>query len=135
MPAMPSFLRMSDCFSRVLGMKGLAAAWPTFCTICTMPLPETGAPESLTMEGPGSCAWFWTRRLWSLESLFPPVSARPITKPSIATAPKTRLMSNIMSFMTKLQKLYLHFDRRELADRPQTEQLQTEGDAEQLLTE
>src|SRR5262245_44286895 len=99
-------------------MNGLAAACPSFSSSGLTPA------DSMTC-----CCWASAvRRLRSLPSLLPPMSTRDRKNAISPTAPKMHPMRMICSFM------WLHPHRCDLADRVQAHHLQTEGDAQHLLS-
>src|SRR4051812_15759525 len=122
MPAKPSLRRRSDCFSRVLGMNGLAAAWPIFWSIGATP-PLAGCCFSTTDSVGAALA---VSRLRSLLSPWPPTSNRERKNAIAATAANTNTMTKSVSFI-------LHLHRRQLADRVQPGHLEPERGPEHLL--
>src|SRR5690348_2114643 len=111
MPALASFWRMPDCFSRVLGMKGSAASCPIRWANSLSPLRRTVATlaaETVYFPPP-------FRRSRSL-LVSAPTSSCPTHIASRPTAPPVHRMR-------KIWFIALHLHRRDLFDHEQPHEL------------
>src|SRR5688572_27543482 len=120
MPARARSRRMPDCFSRVSGMNGCAAAWPMRW--------RNGTTRAWLVATPGSSDSRGANRLRSLSPLSEPLNCTITKYATAATTPNTQRMKAIWSMCVRL-----HLDRGNPPDRVHAQHLKREREGEQLV--